>query len=145
MKKYNIAIANDHSGYNLKQAIAQHLKKLGISALDLGTNNAEDHVDYPDYADKVVDSLSESESSYGILICSTGIGMSIAANRRSDIRAALCFNTFMAERARSHNDANILVLGAKINDESQALEMVDKFLNTKFEGGRHSSRLAKIH
>jgi ribose 5-phosphate isomerase B len=145
MKKYNIAIASDHSGYNLKKYICKYLEQNKISFIDLGTNDDQTHVDYPDYAQKVTDSITESEAVYGILICGTGIGMSIAANRRSNIRAALCTDLFMAERAKLHNNANVLVLGAKIVQEKLATDIVDKFLSTQFEGGRHASRIAKIH
>jgi ribose 5-phosphate isomerase B len=143
MKLYNIVIASDHSGYTLKDKIVHHLTNQNISVNDLGTHNT-DTVDYPIYAKKVVTCILEDTASLGILICGTGIGMSITANRSSGIRAALCVNLFMSERARSHNDANILVLGAKIIDEQLALEMVDKFLSTKFEGGRHSVRVSQI-
>jgi ribose 5-phosphate isomerase B len=141
---YDITIASDHSGYMLKNQIVEHLNKKGLSIQDLGTNNS-DTVDYPDYAKAVVDSILEQETELGILICGTGIGMSIAANRRSGIRAALCTDLFMTERARSHNDANILVLASKITSEKLALDIVDMFLATKFEGGRHNARLAKLH
>lgn len=143
MKTYDIAIAGDHSGYHLKDKIINHLKAKELSVQDFGTN-ADETVDYPDYAKKVVESILEGEVKIGILTCGTGIGMSIAANRRSGIRAALCFNLLMAERARSHNNANILILGSKIVDDELALQLVDKFLNAKFEGGRHSVRLAKL-
>lgn len=143
MKVYNISIASDHSGVVLKEQIIHHFKKNNISVIDLGTNST-DSVDYPDYAVKVVTSLLDKESCTGILICGTGIGMSIVANRYSKIRAALCYDLFTAERARSHNDANILVLGARVIDAKLAIKMVDKFLETKFEGGKHSSRLAKF-
>lgn len=143
MKTYDILIASDHAGFILKNKITKYLLDKNISVLDYGTNNQE-IVDYPDYAQKVVNGILENSAPLGILICVTGIGMSIAANRVSGIRAALCFDLFMAERARAHNDANILVLGAKILEENMAYQMVDKFLNTKFEGGRHSSRLSKI-
>lgn len=143
MKIYDILIANDHSGFILKNKIVKYLLDKNISVLDYGTNTQET-VDYPDYAKKVVDGILEESAPLGILICVTGIGMSIAANRVSGIRAALCFDLFMAERARAHNDANILVLGAEILEENMAYQMVDKFLKTKFEGGRHSRRLSKI-
>ena len=143
MKTYNIVIASDHSGYALKDKILHHLINQNIPICDLGTNSM-DTVDYPIYATKVVNAILEDIAPLGILICGTGIGMSIAANRRSGIRAALCTNLFMSERAKSHNDANILVFGAKIIDEKLALEMVDKFLITKFEGGRHSVRLSQL-
>jgi ribose 5-phosphate isomerase B len=143
MQNYDIAIATDHAGVRLKNKIKEHLQKIGMNVLDLGTNT-EERVDYPDYANKMVEEIIAKTVSKGILICGTGIGMSIAANRSSDIRAALCFNEFMAERARSHNDANILVLGSKICEDEISLKMIDLFLHTKFEGGRHTGRLAKI-
>lgn len=143
MQNYDIAIATDHAGVRLKNKIKEHLQKIGMNVLDLGTDT-EERVDYPDYANKMVEEIIEKTVSKGILVCGTGIGMSIAANRSSDIRAALCFNEFMAERARSHNDANILVLGSKICEDEVSLKMVDLFLHTKFEGGRHTGRLAKI-
>lgn len=143
MQNYDIAIATDHAGVRLKNKIKEHLQKIGMNVLDLGTNT-EERVDYPDYANKMVEEIIAKTVLKGILICGTGIGMSIAANRSSDIRAALCFNEFMAERARSHNDANILVLGSKICEDEISLKMIDLFLHTKFEGGRHTGRLAKI-
>jgi ribose 5-phosphate isomerase B len=143
MKEYHIAIGSDHTGFLLKEKIISHLKAKNLNVLDVGTNS-EEVVDYPDYAAKVCDALLESMVPIGILICGSGIGMSIAANRRSGIRAALCHNLYTAERAKAHNDANILALGARILDDKLALEMVDKFLSTQFEGGRHVKRLAKI-
>lgn len=143
MQNYDIAIATDHAGVRLKNKIKEYLQKIGMNVLDLGTDT-EERVDYPDYANKMVEEIITKTVSKGILICGTGIGMSIAANRSSDIRAALCFNEFMAERARSHNDANILVLGSKICEDEVSLKMVGLFLHTKFEGGRHTGRLVKI-
>ena len=144
MQNYQLAIASDHAGVDLKDKIINFLKKQNIVAVDLGSNKDE-RVDYPDYAHTMVEKMIEGSVERGVLICSTGIGMSIAANRSSDIRAALCSTEFMAERARLHNDANILVLGAKIVSQDTALKMVEKFLNTEFEGGRHARRLAKIN
>ncbi len=141
MQNYNIAIANDHAGFDLKLKILNHLQ---LKIIDFGCSSA-DSVDYPDYAKKVVTEIVSGRVKYGILICATGIGMSIAANRNTQIRAALCFNEFMAQNARAHNDANILVLGSKIIDEKSALKMIDIFLNTNFEGGRHSRRLDKLY
>ena len=145
MKIYNnIVISSDHNGYLLKSAIIEYLQSKNLSVQDLGPGNQE-RVDYPDYAKKVVDKILEGTSICGILICDTGIGMSIAANRSSGIRAALCANIFMAERARLHNDANILVLGAKLVSGTIVFDVLDKFLSTKFEGGRHSIRLSKLN
>jgi len=144
MQNYQLAIASDHAGVDLKDKIINFLKKQNILAVDLGSNKDE-RVDYPDYAHAMVEKMIEGSVERGVLICSTGIGMSIAANRSSDIRAALCSTEFMAECSRLHNDANILVLGAKIVSHDTALKMVEKFLNTEFEGGRHARRLAKIN
>ncbi len=143
MENYDLAIASDHAGVKLKSKIVKDLEQKGLKILDLGTDS-EERVDYPDFTHKMVEEFIEGTITQGILICGTGIGMSIAANRSSDIRAALCTSEFMAERARSHNDANILVLGSKLVEDNISIKMVEKFLNTKFEGGRHSRRLAKI-
>ncbi|RYE05976.1 MAG: ribose 5-phosphate isomerase B [Rickettsiaceae bacterium] len=139
-----ISIASDHSGYLLKEIIIKRFTSKILNFRDLGpSNNAP--VDYPDYAAKVTNDILERNSSLGILICKTGIGMSIAANRREGIRAALCTCMMMAEGARAHNDANILVLPSIIIAENLLFDIIDKFLNTSFEGGRHSARLAKLH
>ena len=143
MQNYDLAIASDHAGVNLKAKIIKFLKKKGMKTLDLGSSG-EERVDYPDYANNMIEEIIEESVPQGILICGTGIGMSIAANRSSAIRAALCVTEAMAEYGRLHNDANVLVLGSKLVDDATSLKMVDKFLNTKFEGGRHSRRLAKI-
>ena len=143
MKNYDLAIAIDHAGVKLKDKIIRDLRKKNVKVLDLGTDS-EERVDYPDFTYKMVEEIIEKTVSQGILICGTGIGMSIAANRSSDIRAALCTSEFMAERARSHNDANILVLGSKLVDDDISIKMVEKFLKTEFEGGRHARRIAKI-
>jgi ribose 5-phosphate isomerase B len=143
MKNYDLAIASDHAGVKLKGKIIRDLRKKNVKVLDLGTDS-EEKVDYPDFTYKMVEEIIEKTVSQGILICGTGIGMSIAANRSSDIRAALCTSEFMAERARSHNDANILVLGSKLVDDDISIKMVEKFLKTEFEGGRHARRIAKI-
>ncbi|XVN43510.1 MAG: ribose 5-phosphate isomerase B [Candidatus Rickettsia vulgarisii] len=144
MKTYDVLIASDHSGFLLKSKVIKYLQDKNISVLDYGTDSQE-IVDYPDYSKKVVDGILEEVAPLGVLICGTGIGMSIAANRTSEIRAALCFDIFMAERARAHNDANILVLGAKVPEEQIIYQMIDKFLSTSFEGGRHITRLSKIN
>ena len=143
MKNYNCVIASDHSGYALKNKIISYLQNKLLLVGDYGPDSHE-IVDYPDYAKRIVDGILESAAPFGILICGTGLGMSITANRSSGIRAALCCNLLMAERARAHNDANILVLGAKIITEDLAYQMVDKFSTTRFEGGRHSSRIVKL-
>ena len=144
MQNYDLAIASDHAGINLKAKIVQFLQKKNMKILDLGTDTDES-VDYPDYSHKMVEEIIEETAPKGILICGTGIGMSIAANRSSAIRAALCVTEYMAERARMHNDANILVLGSKLTPDALSIKMVEKFLKTEFEGGRHARRLAKIN
>ena len=143
MPTFDLVIASDHAGFELKTKIVNFLLAKNLRVLDLGTNNL-DKVDYPDFAKKLVDEIIQGTASIGILICATGIGMSIAANRNSEIRAALCTNEFMAERARLHNDANILVLGGQVTGENLALKMIEIFLDTNFEGGRHAHRLSKI-
>ncbi len=139
-----ISIASDHNGVNLKSAIKSCLGHLGYIAQDFGCHSEADSVDYPDYASIVVNSVTRGKSSYGILICSSGIGMSIAANRCLEIRAALCHNIETAQLAREHNDANILCLGAKYIDSKMAEKIVEQFLITKFAQGRHSSRVSKL-
>jgi len=139
-----ISIASDHNGVKLKDKIKQYLESAKYEVVDLGPFDDAESVDYPDYAKKVCESIIDGEVLVGILVCSTGIGMSIAANRHSGIRAALCVNTFMAERSRAHNDSNILVIGSLISSEQDSIEMLKKFLHTSFEGGRHARRLSKI-
>lgn len=139
-----ISIASDHHGVLIKSKIKTYLDSMDYKIMDLGPSNPDESVDYPDYAKKVCDSILEDEVNFGILICSTGIGMSIAANRYSFVRAALCVNTIMAERARAHNDANVLVLGTVSLTDAEMLEIVKIFLTTSFEGGRHIRRLSKI-
>lgn len=140
---YKIAIASDHAGYSLKQQIINMLSNTEHEVEDLGTYS-EAKVDYPDYANKLCNSIRAGENQIGILLCSTGIGMSIAANRHSGIRAALVLSEYMASRARMHNDANILVLGTKTTADKDNLSFVQTFLATTFEGGRHIKRLSKI-
>ncbi len=141
---YIVAIASDHAGYWLKTQIYKYLSEQKFRVIDCGTNNDQNKVDYPDLAKLVCEKIIEKDAKYGILICATGIGMSISANRNSSIRAALCTNELMAERARLHNDANILIIGSKVSDFATSIKMINKFFNTKFEGGRHLTRLEKI-
>ena len=140
MKK--IAIASDRAGLELKNYILQELSKQ-YSFEDLGTYNQEP-VDYPDYALKVVNKILDKSSEFGILICGTGIGMSIAANRHKGVRASLCHNSLEARLTREHNDANILCLGGRIIGKECALENVKVFLTTDFIGGRHTNRVKKL-
>lgn len=138
-----LAIACDHAGIDLKIQIVQLLKKLQYEVKDFGVHT-QDSVDYPDYGIPVAEQISDGVFKQGILICGTGIGMSIVANKFPKVRAALCGDTFTAKVSRLHNDSNILVLGQRVTDSQKALEIVKTWLNTKFEGGRHSRRLEKI-
>lgn len=137
-----ISIGCDHAGLEMKQAISSHLQKMGYEIIDCGAYSA-DSVDYPDIAREVTTAVLENKIP-GILICGTGIGISIAANKVHGIRAALCTNEFMARMARQHNDANVLALGSRILAGSYAVEIVDVFIKTAFEAGRHENRVDKI-
>ena len=141
-KKQIIAIASDHAGFELKNNILHSFDK-NWRFNDLGTYNT-DPVDYPDFAKLVVNEISSNRSLQGILICGTGIGMSIVANKHPLIRAALCTDIHMSKLARAHNNANILVLGAKIISVENAFNIVTTFLEANFDGGRHLRRIAKI-
>jgi ribose 5-phosphate isomerase B len=138
-----IALGCDHRGFKLKQVIMGLLQELGYSYHDFGCYSA-DPVDYPDFAQKVGEVVASGDFDQGILICSSGIGMSIAANKVKGIRAALCHDTFTAQRARQHNDANILCLGEDSLEIEPALEITKTYLRTDFEGGRHIPRIEKI-
>lgn len=139
-----IAIASDHAGFGLKQKVMAHLKELGLEYKDYGTYT-EESCDYPDFAEKVCTAIIGGEADRGILICGTGIGISIAANRHREIRAALCGDCFSAEASRQHNDANILALGARVTAEGLALKITDTFLNTPFSNGaNHIRRIGKL-
>jgi len=138
-----IALGCDHRGLNLKQAIVSLITKTEHSYEDFGGYDTTP-VDYPDIAQEVAEAVARGEFGCGILICSTGIGMSITANKVKGIRAAVCHNPFTARRARQHNNANILCLGADVVGEDSVKEIVQTFLNTEFEGGRHAQRLEKI-
>jgi ribose 5-phosphate isomerase B len=138
-----IALGCDHRGFKLKQAVIEFLQQSGYSYHDFGCYSTES-VDYPDFAQKVGNAVASGEFDHGILICDTGIGMCIAANKIKGIRAALCHDTFAAERARLHNDANILCLRGENIEVNEAREIVKTYLSTTFEGGRHIPRLNKI-
>jgi ribose 5-phosphate isomerase B len=142
-KMLPIALGCDHRGFNLKQAIISFIVKAGYSYQDFGCYNMTS-VDYPDIAREVAGAVARGECNFGILVCSSGIGMSIAANKMRGIRAALCHDSFTAGRARQHNDANILCLGGDILRPESVNDVVQTFLNTEFEGGRHARRLEKI-
>jgi ribose 5-phosphate isomerase B len=138
-----IAIGCDHAGLELKNEIIRLLSGLGIECIDYGTNRPES-VDYPDFGEKVSEAVSSKEIERGILICGTGIGMSIVANKFPRVRASLCNDLFTAQMSRRHNDANILVIGGRIVGKDLAKEIVMTWMNTLFEGGRHSGRIKKI-
>ena len=138
-----IALACDHGGYALMQAVKKHPDVLGLPYHDFGTWS-EDSCDYPDYAAPAARAVASGECDKGILICGTGIGIAIAANKIRGIRAATCSDCFSAEATRRHNDANMLAMGARVLGEGLALKIVDIFLTTPFEGGRHQRRIDKI-
>lgn len=139
----NIAIACDHGGFQLKKSIIHFCKEQGIEYVDFGCDS-ETSVDYPIYAKKVADAVTTGICQMGILLCGTGIGMSIAANKCSGIRAALCHDTFSARMTRMHNDANILCMGGRVIGVGPALEIVSAFLHTDFMGERHARRVQMI-
>ena len=138
-----IALASDHAGFALKELIEEELKEKGYETLDLGTNS-EDPVDYPDYANLMAETLKEGKVKMGVLICGSGIGMSMVANRHKGIRAALCLSSKGAELARLLNDANVLVLAGRLIKKKEAVNCLGKFLSTQFEGGRHLRRVEKM-
>jgi ribose 5-phosphate isomerase B len=137
-----IGISSDHGGFTLKEAVKKHFSAIEFD--DVGTFT-EDSCDYPDYVAALCRKIQQGELEYGIVICGTGIGASIAANKMKGIRAALCCNEFMAEMAKRHNNANVLSLGARVIGEELAMRIVDRWLNSAFEGGRHQRRIVKIN
>ena len=141
MKK--IFISSDHAGFKLKEYIKIYLSKKKLSFQDLGPHN-NNKVDYPDYAHKVAKKVKMSKNNVGILICGSGTGMNIAANKHKNIRAAQCFNLKSTKLSRLHNDANIITLGSRVLSKKNAINYVGVFLKTRFEGGRHSKRIKKI-
>ena len=141
MKK--IFISSDHAGFKLKESIKIYLSSKKLSFKDMGPFN-NDSVDYPDFAHKVARRVKTSKNNVGILVCGSGMGMNIAANRHKNIRAAQCFNLKSTKLSRLHNDANIITLGSRVLTKKNALSCLGVFLNTKFEGGRHSKRIKKI-
>ena len=136
-----VAIACDHGGVELKKYLKDSFK---VKWIDLGTDNAKKSVDYPDYGFALAEAVAEGEAEFGIAICGSGIGISMACNRHPEIRAALCTNTTMAKLTREHNDANVLCLGARLTGDILAVEIVKEFLETPFEGGRHAARVDKL-
>lgn len=138
-----IAVGCDHGGFSLKQELLQHLAQREIDVLDVGCFSAQS-VDYPDIAEKVTDAIRQGQADRGILLCGTGIGMSIAANKAPGIRAALGSDPYSARMAREHNDAQVLCLGARVLGPSLAMEIVDAYLDAEHAGGRHAARVEKI-
>ena len=143
MKISKVYIASDHAGYEAKMQVKSILENMGVSVMDLGTDNASDSVDYPDFAALVANSIRSSDE-FGVLVCGSGIGISMAANRFAHIRCALGHNATIARLSREHNDANILTLGERVVGKGLAIDIVKAFLGAEFEGDRHIRRLEKI-
>ena len=138
-----IAVGSDHAGFELKQNIIEHLSDRNMNYVDFGTS-CLDSVDYPDYAKKVAEEVNSNDLIMGILVCGSGQGMAMTANRFKNVRAAICHNSDVAKVTRQHNDANVLCLGSRFIDISEAIKCVDVFLSTDFEGERHLKRINKI-
>lgn len=139
-----LAIGSDHGGFELKCHIIEHLKEIGVEYKDFGTYD-EGSVDYPDIAEKVGKCVASGEAENGILICGTGIGISIAANKVKGVRAALCHDVYSAKMTKQHNNANIICMGGRVIGRELAFMIVDTWLSEEFQGGRHADRVAKIH
>ena len=143
IKIKNVILASDHAGFRLKEVIKRFLIKKRNKVLDLGTNSA-DSVDYPDFAHRLSNKMKKDKDQFGVLICGSGIGMDITANKHKNIRAALCYNTKSAKLSRQHNNANVIAIGARLTKKKVALKCVDMFIKTDFIGGRHLRRIKKI-
>jgi ribose 5-phosphate isomerase B len=143
MPDYRLAIASDHAGYDLKNHLLAELKDLGQATRDLGPEN-DASVDYPDFAHRLCQLVEEGEADIGVLICGSGTGMTITANKHPKIRAANCWNTEIAQLARAHNDANVLCLPARFISAAEAVAILKTFISTTFEAGRHEQRVTKI-
>ena len=141
MKIDKVFLASDHAGFELKNELKEAIKGLGYEVVDLGTND-KNSVDYPDYAHLLASKLEHN--CYGVLVCGTGIGISIAANRHENVRCALCHDEFTARLAREHNDANVIAFGARVIGAGVAISAAEAFLKTEFAGGRHERRVEKI-
>ena len=144
MENKRIIMGSDHAGYNLKLKVKAHLEARGFEVVDVGTNTPES-CNYTVYADALCQAIAAGEADLGILVCGTGIGMSIAANKHKGIRAACCENTFSARMTRMHNDANVLCFGERVIGYGLACDMVDLFVDTPFEGGRHQARVDDLN
>lgn len=140
----SIAIGSDHAGYDLKAKLTEELRSSGYEVLDMGTNDAANSVDYPDFGKAVAEAVTSGKADGGLVVCGTGIGISIAANRHPGVRAALCHDVTMARLCREHNDANVLALGARLIGEAVAKDCLETFLNTEFAGDRHVRRVEKL-
>ena len=136
-------VGSDHAGFELKKLLVAELTRRGYQVRDFGTDSAES-CDYPDFAHALAGALSNQEIERGLLVCGTGVGMSISANRHPDVRAVVCSEPLSARMARKHNDANVLCIGARVVGQDTALDIVAAFVETEFEGGRHARRVAKI-
>tara|TARA_B100000029_G_C17372331_1_gene886620 strand:+ start:319 stop:750 length:432 start_codon:yes stop_codon:yes gene_type:complete len=143
MKNKKVFLASDHAGFLLKKTINKFLKKRGVKTYDLGTKN-KNSTDYPDYAHLLAKKMRKNKNHMGILVCGSGEGMIMAANRHKNIRAALCYNTKTAKLSRKHNNANVMAIGSRLTKKNIALRCADIFLRTNFEGGRHLKRVKKI-
>ena len=143
MSKVVIPIGADHAGFSLKEKVIQHLKKRGFETKDFGCFS-EESIDYPDFGHPVASMVEENVGMKGILICGSGNGINMTANKHQGVRSALCWKKEIAELARLHNDANIIALPARFITEEEVIEMIDVFLTTEFEGGRHQMRVNKI-
>ncbi|MCG8504001.1 MAG: ribose 5-phosphate isomerase B [Sphingomonadales bacterium] len=143
MASNTIAIASDHAGYDLKSLIQKELEGRGLEVIDLGAHGTES-VDYPDYGRALAEAIENGRAARGVAVCGSGVGISIAANRSPAVRAALCTDGLTARLARQHNDANVLALGARLVGVETAMDCLDAFLETEFEGGRHARRVAKL-
>jgi ribose 5-phosphate isomerase B len=142
-EKLRIAVGSDHAGFHLKESVRDYLKKKGYEVEDLGTDSTES-VDYPDYAAKVARRVAAKQADFGVLMCGTGLGVAIAANKVHGVRAAPCNDTLSAQLARAHNNANVLTMGGRLMDAATAEKILDTWLATAFLGGRHARRVDKI-
>ena len=143
MRTNKIFLASDHAGYNLKEDIKKFLASKGKKIFDLGPNN-KNRVDYPDFAHLLSKKIKKERNQFGILVCGSGIGMDMAANKHKNVRAALCYNVKSTKLSRQHNDANVMAIGSRLTNKETALKCVNLFLKTKFKGGRHLRRIKKI-
>jgi len=143
IKSKKIVLASDHAGFNLKEKIKKFLLNKRRKILDLGTNNTNS-VDYPDYAHLLSKKINKNNNFFGVLVCGSGVGMNMAANKHKNVRAALCYSLKTAKLSREHNNANVITIGARLTNHNLALKCVNTFIKTNFKGGRHLRRIKKI-